>query len=67
VASFALTIALSDIAEQGGVVSPSDDLAVVTGTTGEEFAPFVMTYTLRRAEGTWRIVVATIYRIHSKL
>jgi hypothetical protein len=45
--------------------------ALVTGTavwkkaTREEFAPFGMTYTLRRAEGTWRIVVATIYRIHS--
>jgi ketosteroid isomerase-like protein len=46
---------------------PSDDLALVTGAgvwkraTGEEFAPFGMTYTLRRTAGTWRIVVATIY------
>jgi len=33
--------------------------------TGERFAPFGMTYTLRRAEGAWRIVVATIYRPRS--
>jgi ketosteroid isomerase-like protein len=45
----------------------SDDLAIVTGTgvwkrsTGEAFAPFGMTYTLRRAGGAWRIVVAAIY------
>jgi hypothetical protein len=45
----------------------SDDLAMVTGTgvwkrtTGEPFAPFGMTYTLRRANGAWRIVVAAIY------
>ena len=45
----------------------SDDLAVVSGAgvwkraTGEEFAPFAMTYTLRRTAGTWRIVVAAIY------
>jgi ketosteroid isomerase-like protein len=50
----------------------SDELAVVTGAgvwkkaTGEEFAPFGMTYTMRRAEGTWRIVVATIYHSNSK-
>jgi len=47
----------------------TDDLAVVTGAgvwkkvTGETFAPFGMTYTLRRAEGAWRIVVATSYRL----
>jgi ketosteroid isomerase-like protein len=45
----------------------SDELAIVTGTgvweraTGEAFAPFGMMYTLRRAGGAWRIVVATIY------
>jgi len=51
----------------------SDDLAVVTGTgvwkkaTGEEFAPFGMSYTLRRTEDTWRIVVAIIYRSQSRV
>jgi ketosteroid isomerase-like protein len=50
----------------------SDDLAVVTGTgtwkkaTGEPFMPFGLTYTLRRAEGAWRIVVAAIYKVDSK-
>ena len=45
----------------------SDELAMVTGTgvwkrtTGEAFAPFGMTYILRRAGGAWRIVVAGIY------
>jgi ketosteroid isomerase-like protein len=49
-----------------------DELAVVTGAgvwkkaTGEEFAPFGISYTLRRANGAWRIVVATIYRSSSK-
>ncbi len=44
-----------------------DDLALVTGggtwrkATGEEFLPFGMTYTLRRADGRWRIVVAAIH------
>jgi ketosteroid isomerase-like protein len=51
----------------------SDDLAIVTGrgvwkrATGEEFAPFGMTYTLRRVGGTWRIVVAAIYPKQSAL
>jgi hypothetical protein len=49
----------------------NDDLAAVTGAgvwkkaTGERFAPFGMSYTLRRVEGAWRIVVATIYRPQS--
>lgn len=46
----------------------NDELAVVSGsgfwrkTTGEAFAPFAMMYTLRRTGGSWRIVVAMIYR-----
>lgn len=46
----------------------SDDVALVTGagvwkrSSGEEFAPFGITYTLRRAAGAWEIVVATIYQ-----
>jgi ketosteroid isomerase-like protein len=45
----------------------SDDLAMVSGsgvwkkTSGESFAPFGMTYLLRRSGDTWRIVVATIH------
>jgi ketosteroid isomerase-like protein len=45
----------------------SDDLAVVTGTGvwkrtgGETFAPFGVTYTLRRVGTAWRIIVAAVY------
>ena len=45
----------------------SRDLAVVTGggawkkVTGEDFAHFGMTYTLRRAGDAWRIIVAIIH------
>lgn len=44
-----------------------EDLAQVTGTgtwtdkDNQDFMPFGMTYTLRRAGGTWRIVVAAIH------
>jgi ketosteroid isomerase-like protein len=44
-----------------------DGLAVVTGTgvwkraSGQEFAPFGLTYTLRQTRGAWRIVVAAVY------
>ncbi len=44
-----------------------DDLAMVSGSgswknrAGEDMMPFGMTYTLRRVDGTWRIVVAAIH------
>jgi uncharacterized protein (TIGR02246 family) len=44
-----------------------DDLAMVSGsgtwknTADQDFMPFGMTYTLRRHEQTWRIVVAAIH------
>jgi ketosteroid isomerase-like protein len=50
-----------------GVRRLSDDLAIVSGsgvwvkTSGERFAPFGMTYMLRRSGDDWRIVVATIH------
>jgi ketosteroid isomerase-like protein len=49
-----------------------DDLALVTGggtwkkATGERFMAFGMTYTLRRSDDTWRIVVAAIHAPDSK-
>jgi ketosteroid isomerase-like protein len=50
-----------------GATRLSDDLALVTGTGvwkrtgGEAFAPFGLTYTLRRVGEAWRIVVAAVY------
>ena len=44
-----------------------DDLAMVSGSgswknrAGEDMIPFGMTYTLRRVDGAWRIVVAAIH------
>ena len=44
-----------------------DDLAMVSGSgswknrAGEDMLPFGMTYTLRRVDGAWRIVVAAIH------
>ncbi len=44
-----------------------DDLVMVSGSgawvneAGEAFMKFGMTYTLRRTDGTWRIVVAAIH------
>jgi ketosteroid isomerase-like protein len=45
----------------------SDDLALVSGggtwknAANEDLMPFGMTYTLRRSNGTWKIVVAAIH------